>query len=194
MRVIWPSAKMQTTSPFWIASLAVCSDLSMSRGRSSGGNRNGPQSARQRFHPARFVNCLEHHEAHGPVGRSDGAAARPRTKHDCRRTARRPWAGMLSRPMHPHAIERVRGDPQDEAQEASRAATRRRKPSPPRVSSRGQENTCRATQAASSPASRKNTPAARKMPTNESRLLAAMHRALSPCGRAGVESGRRWAR
>ena len=35
MRVIWPSAKMQTTSPFWMASLAVRSAWSISRGRSS---------------------------------------------------------------------------------------------------------------------------------------------------------------
>ena len=35
MRVIWPSAKMQTTSPFRMASLAVCSEWSISRGRCS---------------------------------------------------------------------------------------------------------------------------------------------------------------
>ena len=35
MRVICPSAKMQTMCPSLIASLAVCSDLIMSRGRCS---------------------------------------------------------------------------------------------------------------------------------------------------------------
>jgi len=35
MRVICPSAKMQTTSPARMASLAVCNDLIISRGRCS---------------------------------------------------------------------------------------------------------------------------------------------------------------
>ena len=68
MRVICPSAKMQTTSPARMASLAVCSDLMHFARALFGGNRNDAKDFGERLDVRLFVNALEHHEPHLPVG------------------------------------------------------------------------------------------------------------------------------
>ena len=71
MRVIWPSAKMQTTSPLRMASLAVCSAWISSRGRCSDETGMARENFGERLDPAAFVNALEHQETDGPVGGGD---------------------------------------------------------------------------------------------------------------------------
>ena len=57
MRVIWPSAKMQTTSPARMASLAVLQRLDHFARALLGGDGNDAEDAREGLDPGQFVNA-----------------------------------------------------------------------------------------------------------------------------------------
>ena len=119
MRVIWPSAKMQTTSPFWMASLAVRSDWSISRGRSSEEMGMARRMRAKGFTQRLLVDALEHDEAHMPVG---GGQQQQRV-HEREVVAdeqRAAFAGDVFAAIHPDAIDGMREHPQHEPQQGIR--------------------------------------------------------------------------
>ena len=114
MRVIWPSAKMQTISPARIASLALRSDVQHFARTQFGGNRNRADHFRERLDERMVVDALVHQEADGPVGGRDSSSASTNDMWlaDEQRAA---GFGDVFAAFDADAIDRVRRNPEHQA-------------------------------------------------------------------------------
>ena len=83
-----------------------------------GRNGNHAQRAGKRFYVRQLVNALEHHEPHMPVRRGD-EQQRIDERNVVAYEQRAALCGNVVAAIHPHAINRVGGDPQKETQKGA---------------------------------------------------------------------------
>ena len=113
MRVICPSAKMQTTSPFLIALRGFAQRMDHFARPLLGGNRNRADDFRERLDVRQIVDRLVDQETDRPVGGSD-EQQRIHERHVIADEQRAARFGNVLAPFDANAIDRVRRSPEHE--------------------------------------------------------------------------------